>query len=122
MITYASVGSNDLPRAVAFFTELLATQGLGKLFDHQSGGAIFGRDGKPVFGVLGPHDGQPATVGNGSMLALEMPTRAAVDAFHAKALELGGSDEGPPGERAPGYYMAYFRDPDGNKFCACRFD
>ncbi len=122
MLTYATVGSNRLPEAVAFFTDLLAMIGVGKLFDHPSGGAIFGKDGKPLFGVLGPHDGKPATVGNGSMLALDIPSRAEVDAFHAKALALGGTDDGAPGERAPGYYMAYFRDLDGNKFCACRFD
>lgn len=122
MLAYASVGSNNLPRAVAYFTELLGTQGVEKLFDHRSGGAIFGRDGKPIFGVLGPFNGLPATVGNGSMLVLNMPTREDVDAFYAKALELGGTDDGPPGERAPGFYMAYFRDPDGNKFGACRFD
>jgi predicted lactoylglutathione lyase len=73
-----------------------------------------------VLGVVKPFNGEAATVGNGTMIALDMPSREAVDAFHAKALELGGTDEGAPGERGPGYYMAYFRDPDGNKFCACK--
>lgn len=62
----------------------------------------------------------PATWGNGWMVALAAPTREAVDAAHAKALELGGFDEGAPGIRAhyaPDYYGAYFRDPEGNKIC-----
>ena len=59
-----------------------------------------------------------ATVGNGAMSTFRFDTRAEVDAFHAKALALGGADEGAPGERAPGFYMSYFRDLDGNKLCA----
>jgi len=121
MISYATVGSNDLPKAISFYTELLGTQGLTKLFDHPSGGAIFGKDGQMSFGVLGPYNGQPATAGNGTMIAMALSSREAVDAFYAKALELGGSCEGAPGERGPGYYMSYFRDLDGNKLCAHKF-
>jgi catechol 2,3-dioxygenase-like lactoylglutathione lyase family enzyme len=121
MISYATVGSNKLDKAVPFFTELLATQGVTKFFDHPRGGVAFGKDGKLVLGVLKPFDGNAASIGNGSMIAFELPSREAVDAFHAKALALGGTDEGAPGERGPGFYMAYFRDLDGNKFCACRF-
>jgi predicted lactoylglutathione lyase len=68
--------------------------------------------------VLGPYDKRSATVGNGSMSTFRFDNRAEVDAFHAKALALGGVDEGAPGERAPGFYMSYFRDLDGNKLCA----
>ncbi|SDD58352.1 Catechol 2,3-dioxygenase [Sphingomonas sp. YR710] len=120
MISYITVGSSDFAKSVPFFTELLATQGVSKMFDNPKGGAGFAKDGKLVLGVVKPFNGEAATVGNGTMIALDMPSREAVDAFHAKALELGGSDEGAPGERGPGYYMAYFRDPDGNKFCACK--
>lgn len=81
---------------------------------------MFGKDGKLVLGVLLPYDRNAATIGNGSMVALGMPSREDVDAFHAKAISLGAVDEGAPGERGPGFYMAYFRDLDGNKFCACR--
>lgn len=119
MLSYATIGSNKLDQAIPFFTEL-ATQGVTKLFDHPRGGAAFGKDGKMVLGVLKPYDGNPASVGNGSMIAFDLPSREAVDAFHAKAIALGGRDEGAPGERGPGFYMAYFRDLDGNKFCACR--
>ena len=120
MIGYATVGSNDLAKAVPFYTELLGTQGVTKMFDHPRGGVIFAKDGKLAFGVLQPFDREAASVGNGTMIAFDLPSREAVDAFHAKAIELGAVDEGAPGERGPAFYMAYFRDLDGNKFCACR--
>ncbi|CAN7429901.1 VOC family protein [Phenylobacterium sp. LjRoot225] len=120
MLSYATVGSNDFEKSVPFFTELLALQGVSKMFDHPRGGVMFAKDGKLVLGVLAPFNGEAATTGNGTMVAFDLPSREAVDAFHAKALELGASDEGAPGERGPGFYMAYFRDPEGNKFCACR--
>jgi predicted lactoylglutathione lyase len=66
-------------------------------------------------GLTIPFDGQPATVGNGVMVALEAKDRAQVDRIHALALSLGGTDEGAPGERFPGFYAGYFRDLDGNK-------
>lgn len=121
MISYATVGSNDFEKSVPFFTELLGTQGVTKMFDHPRGGGVFAKDGKLVLGVLKPFDGEAATAGNGTMIAMEMPSRDEVDAFHAKALALGGTCEGAPGERGPGFYMAYFRDLEGNKFCACKF-
>lgn len=119
MISYTTVGSNNLEKSIPFFIELLALQGVTKLFDHPRGGAMFAKNGKLVLGVLTPFDRNPASVGNGSMAALDLPSRAAVDEFHAKAIALGGKDEGAPGERGPGFYMGYFRDLDGNKFCAC---
>ena len=70
--------------------------------------------------VTQPYDGQAATVGNGSMVALQMESIDQVKEFYQKALELGASDEGQPGFRAemPGFYAAYFRDLDGNKLNA----
>ena len=66
-----------------------------------------------------PYDGKPATVGNGMMVALAAKNTDQVDALHAKALELGGADEGAPGPRGDsGFYAAYFRDLDGNKLSA----
>ena len=115
---YCTVGSNDLDRAKAFYDALLGPAGIGTLFEHPSGGRVYGQDGRLVFGVLGPYDGQPATAGNGSMAAFSCDSRAEVDAFHARALALGGVDEGAPGERGPGYDFSYFRDLDGNKLCA----
>jgi len=65
-----------------------------------------------------PYNGEPATVGNGVMAAIRVDSKEAVDAIYNKALELGGADEGPPGQRGDGFYAAYFRDLDGNKLNA----
>jgi catechol 2,3-dioxygenase-like lactoylglutathione lyase family enzyme len=118
MLSYCTVGSNQLQEAKAFYDALLGTVGMTPLFEHPSGGRIYGKDSSLSFGVLGPYDGKPATVGNGSMLAFRFDTPHEVDAFHAKALALGGADEGAPGDRAPKMYFSYFRDLDGNKLCA----
>jgi catechol 2,3-dioxygenase-like lactoylglutathione lyase family enzyme len=115
---HAIVGSNDLGRAKEFYDALLGSAGVIPLFEHPSGGRAYGKNGSLFFVVLGPYDKKPATVGNGSMSTFRFDTRAEVDDFHAKALALGGSDEGAPGERAPKFYMSYFRDLDGNKLCA----
>jgi predicted lactoylglutathione lyase len=73
---------------------------------------------KPMLCVTKPYDGQPATVGNGVMAGIATDSHDQVDRIYKKAIELGGSDEGPPGLRAEGgdgFYAAYFRDLDGNK-------
>jgi predicted lactoylglutathione lyase len=72
----------------------------------------------PALSVTTPFDGNAATVGNGVMVALVVDSHEKVDALHAKALELGGADEGAPGPRGDGFYAAYFRDLDGNKLNA----
>jgi catechol 2,3-dioxygenase-like lactoylglutathione lyase family enzyme len=120
-ISYLTVGSNRLEEAKAFYDALLATIDMNPVYEHPSGGRLYRGKGVGMFGVLGPYDGNPACVGNGMMGGFDFETREAVDAFHAKALELGGTDEGPPGERMPGVYFAYFRDLDGNKLCGYKF-
>jgi catechol 2,3-dioxygenase-like lactoylglutathione lyase family enzyme len=120
VLNYCTVGSNEPAKAKEFFDALLASVGYKTMFDHPSGGRFYG-DGTSMFAVLRPHDGNPATVGNGTMIAFAFPTREEVDAFHAKALSLGGKNEGDPGERGPGIYFAYFRDLDGNKFAAYKW-
>jgi predicted enzyme related to lactoylglutathione lyase len=115
---YATVGSNDLERAKTFYDALFSGAGVVPVFEHPSGGRVYGKDGSLFFGVLGPYDKNPATIGNGSMIAFNFGSRDEVDSFHAKALTLGGADEGAPGERGPTFYFSYFRDLDGNKFCA----
>jgi catechol 2,3-dioxygenase-like lactoylglutathione lyase family enzyme len=124
MLNYATVGSNRLEEAKRFYDELLALVGMSVLFDHPSGGRLYAAEDRRMFGVLGPFDGKPATVGNGSMIGFAMGTREKVREFHAKALELGGSCEGPPdlrGGEEIGAFFAYFRDLDGNKLCAYRW-
>ena len=124
MLNYATVGSNRLDEARQFYDELLPLAGMAPMFDHPSGGKLYSAPDGTMFGVLGPHDGGPANVGNGTMIGFNFETRAQAAAFHAKALELGGTCEGPPGLRGGeemGAYFAYFRDLDGNKLCAYRW-
>jgi len=125
MIGYVMLGTNDIARAKAFYTELLGLIGASELAAYSNENRSFYTAGanQPLFAITRPYDGQPANPGNGTMVALPAPTRAIVDALHAKAVSLGGADDGPPGVRGPdpnGFYAAYFRDPDGNKFCAFR--
>lgn len=120
MIGYTTLGTNDLPRAAAFYDELLAEIGAKRLMDFGRGIAWGVAMDKPSLGIMKPFDGQPATVGNGVMVALVVNSRELVDRIHAKALALGGTDEGPAGPRGEGFYAGYFRDLDGNKlnvFC-----
>jgi catechol 2,3-dioxygenase-like lactoylglutathione lyase family enzyme len=118
MIGYTTVGTNDIERAAGFYDALFETLGAKRLFDSPTFIA-WGRDLKsPSFAVARPYDGKPATVGNGVMIAIAMRDPADVDAFHARALELGGSDEGAPGDRGGRFYAGYFRDPEGNKLNA----
>ena len=120
-INYFTVGSNKLEQAKVFYDALLGSIGMNPAFEHPSGGRLYRGKGIGMFGVLGPYDKNPACVGNGSMAGFKFDTAEEVDAFHAKALELGGSNEGDPGERVPGAYFAYFRDLDGNKLCGYKF-
>lgn len=120
MIGYVTVGTNDLPRAVAFYDALFKEIGANRFLEMDRGVAWSVAPDQPGFGVMKPFDGKEATIGNGCMTALAMDKPEKVDAFYKKAMELGGTDEGEPGERMQGFYAAYFRDPDGNKLnCFC---
>ncbi len=122
MLAYTLLGSNDLPRAIAFYNAVLAPLG-AKIIMAFPKATVWGTDA-PAFGVGTPYDGAPATSGNGTMIALMAPDRPSVDTVHAKALALGGKDEGAPGVRGDdpeGFYGAYFRDLDGNKLCVCHY-
>ena len=124
MIGYVTLGTDDLDRARAYYADLLGTIGGKELMriDDDTGFTLYGTGmDRPGIVLLKPFDGVPASTGNGSMIAIPFNDRAKVDAFHARALELGGTDEGAPdtrGDPADGYYFAYFRDPDGHKFAA----
>ena len=120
MIGYTSVGTNDLDKAIAFYGELLSLLGAQPFFKSDRGVGWGVSPDKPMFSVLKPFNGAPATVGNGSMVALSAKDAEQVQAVYAKAIALGGQDEGAPGPRGSGFYGAYFRDLDGNKiavFC-----
>lgn len=116
MIGYVTLGTNDLPRAIAFYDDLLAIMGAQRFLAEEG---IFQAwavsPDAPGLSVTKPYDGNAATVGNGTMVALQVDSRELVDRIHARALELGGKDEGPAGPRSDGFYAGYFRDLDGNK-------
>ena len=125
MIGYVTLGSNDLERSRAFYDALMPVIGAGRIMEFGDNFTMYGTGmGKPGLAVCKPYDGNAATAGNGNMASIAVDSRAKVDALHAKALELGGSCEGPPGVRGdegPGaFYGASFRDPDGNKLAAFR--
>ena len=120
-VSYMTVGSNKLKEAKVFYDALLGSIGMAGVHEHASGGRLYRGKGTGLFGVLGPYDGGEACVGNGMMGGFDFDSREEVDAFHAKAIALGGSCEGAPGERMPGVYFAYFRDLDGNKLCGYKF-
>ncbi|MEI7870622.1 MAG: VOC family protein [Alphaproteobacteria bacterium] len=132
MISHVHVGVTDFERAFAFYSEVMDALGFPLKFcerDGQRGGSWAGwmptAAARPLFLIGHPFDTAPATAGNGQMVALLAPDRAAVDACHRRALAAGGRDDGPPGLRPhyhPNYYGAYFRDPDGNKICVCCHD
>lgn len=120
MIGYVTVGTNDLARAATFYDALFAELGATRLMDSERF-ILWGTSPKaPGLSAVEPHDGQPATVGNGVMVAIAVDAPAKVDAFHQKAMSLGAQDEGAPGPRGGSFYGGYFRDLDGNKlnvFC-----
>lgn len=120
MIGYVTLGTNDLPRATAFYDALLAEIGGKRLMDFGRGYAWGVSKHRPALGIMTPYDGQPATVGNGVMVAIAVDSKEKVDRVYRKALALGGKDEGAAGPRGEGFYAGYFRDLDGNKlnvFC-----
>jgi catechol 2,3-dioxygenase-like lactoylglutathione lyase family enzyme len=125
MIGYATLGTNNLARAQAFYDALLAEIGAKRLMELPHGFTMYGvRLDRPALAITPPYDGNEARPGNGNMLALVLKERAKVDALYKKALQLGGSDAGAPGVRGDegpqAFYAAYFRDPEGNKLCAYR--
>jgi len=120
MIGYVTLGTNDLPRAIAFYDSLLGELGIKRIMDFDRGHAWGVSMSQPALGVMKPFDGQPATVGNGVMVAIVVDSREKVDRVWRQAIALGGKDEGAAGPRGEGFYAGYFRDLDGNKlnvFC-----
>jgi len=121
MLNLARCGVRNLDRAKGFYDEVAALLGATRVFEYPNVIGYKGAEGA-TFLVGLPFENE-ATAGNGVQFSFIAPSRAAVDAIHAKALELGGKCEGPPGLRGPeenGFYAAYFRDLDGNKLMAFR--
>lgn len=125
MIGYVTLGTNRIDEAARFYDELLAELGAGRFMESDTFIAWSTGPASPALSIIRPYDGKAATAGNGVMVALVTETTEKVDALHAKAIELGGTDEGAPGLRSGGFYAGYFRDLDGNKlnaFCMTRAD
>ena len=119
MLGYTTIGVNDMERAQAFYDDLLAELGASRLFGMdriQFYGT--GADGA-MLAICIPYNEEAQHPGNGTMVAIPGGNRAGVDKLYARAIALGATDEGPPGERLPSFYGAYVRDLDGNKLQAC---
>lgn len=125
MIGYVTLGTNDLPRAVKYYDALFGSIDAGRFMEEEGYFVAWAITPEaPSVAVSVPFNKEPATVGNGVMVALFMESPEQVNAFYKKALELGGTCEGKPGFRPEGndkgFYAGYFRDLDGNKlnsFC-----
>jgi catechol 2,3-dioxygenase-like lactoylglutathione lyase family enzyme len=120
MFSHVMIGTNDLEKAKSFYDALLGTLGVppGSVDRHR----IFYRTKTGIFSVTKPIDGKPATHANGGTLGFAAASTEEADAWHAAGIAHGGKTcEDPPGVReGPGMklYIAYLRDPDGNKLCA----
>jgi len=118
MIGYATIGTNDLERATKFYDAVLAPLGGKRTFANGERMQFYGSKDTPgMIAVSKPYDEKPATAGNGSMFGLPAASKEQVDEAYAAAMAAGGVCDGPPGQRLPTFYGAYFRDPDGNKVC-----
>lgn len=119
MISYTTVGTNDLAAAVKFYDEIFQVNGAAKIFDTDRFVAWSSGQESPFFSVIKPYDEQPASVGNGVMIALGQENQDKVNEIYTKAISLGAKDEGAPGIRGDTFYCAYVRDLDGNKLNFC---
>lgn len=121
MFSHVMVGSNDIERSRTFYDALFAAVGGKPAITDPKGRLIYAHNGA-MFLVTTPIDGQPAGHGNGGTIGFTMASPEQADAWHAAGVANGGTAiEDPPGVRALGdmkLYLAYLRDPDGNKLCA----
>ncbi|MBL5910567.1 VOC family protein [Enterobacter asburiae] len=128
MLTYITIGTNELQRAVAFYDAIFSVLGYSRLPAWTEDWAMWGDENNPdegfSFCICPPFDRQPATAGNGTMFAFRAGNAELVRRFHAAGLLAGGKSEGMPGTRTaygPDFYVAYLRDPDGHKLaCVCQ--
>lgn len=116
MLGYVTLGANDFEAAKAFYRAVLAPLGAKPAMSGERM-ELYSNGTGAMLGVCVPYDKSGASAGNGVMPAIAAANREVVDQVHAAALANGATCEGPPGERMPTFYGAYFRDPDGNKIC-----
>ena len=128
MISYATIGVDSIERVLPFYDAIMAVLGHRRIHLSDSWIGYAPADGSymPRLWICTPENGRLATIGNGSMVGLHAPSPAVVDRVHAAGLAAGGANEGDPGRRPhypQGYYLAYLRDPEGNKLSAfCNTD
>lgn len=125
MISHIYIGVGDFERALAFYSAVLPELGLALKFcerDKPWAGWMLPGQPRPLLLIGAPFNGEPASAGNGQMVALLAPTRQAVQRAYDAAIRQGARCEGEPGLRPAyhaDYFGAYFRDRDGNKLCIC---
>ena len=118
MIGYTTVGVTDMERAKKFYCDLFQDQGASLQVDAGRIAMIGAAADQPMIAVCQPFNGEAPQCGNGNMVAFASKSKAEVDAVHARAISLGATDEGAPGQRIPDrFYGAYVRDLDNNKLC-----
>ena len=122
MLAYTTLGVNDFERANAFYSSLLGVIDAGHVMGNERI-ALYGTDVQnPMLAICIPYDKKPPSAGNGTMVAIRAGSRAACDEMYAKAIALGATCDGPPGQRIEDmFYGAYFKDPDGNKIAFYQF-
>jgi catechol 2,3-dioxygenase-like lactoylglutathione lyase family enzyme len=119
LIGYVTLGTNDLARGSSFYDAIAKELGVPRFMETEKFIAWGVAGGGAGIGLTQPFDGKPATVGNGTMVALAAKDPAQVERLYQIAMSNGAADEGAPGPRGEGgFYAAYFRDPDGNKLSA----
>lgn len=118
MIGYTTIGVSNMDAAKKFYCDLFADQGAKVLIDAGRIAMIGKSPKEPMVAVCTPYDGEAPTPGNGVMLAFPAASKEAAATLYQKAISLGATDEGEPGQRVPDrFYGGYVRDPDGNKLC-----
>ena len=124
IMSHVSIGTNDFARATAFYDRVLATVGAKRVHEVPGFAVAYGK-AYPEFWVGIPHDGKPASIGNGVHFGFNAASQEQVQAFHREAIAAGATDDGAPGPRpdyGPPYYGCFVRDPDGNKIEAAFWD
>lgn len=122
MIGYITLGVTDMARGKDFYVSLLADAGASVLIEMDRIAFIGKSMAQPMVAVCIPFDGEPAHPGNGNMVAFPAGSKEGVDKMYHKAIELGATCDGEPGQRIPDmFYGAYARDHDGNKLAFFHF-
>jgi predicted lactoylglutathione lyase len=121
MLAYTTIGTADIEKAKAFYLAVLEDMDVSVVMDTGRLAALGNPGGGAMLAVCIPYNEEGPSPGNGNMVSIAPGSKELVDKLHAKALELGATDDGAPGDRMDGFYGAYFRDADGNKVCFCHF-